>query len=79
MSQANNSLDVNKIDGTSFTYSNVGLDNLDNSEYTLAIIAVDVSSSVSSFKHLLEDAIKNAIQACKYSDRADNLLIKLVT
>ena len=73
------SVDINKINGTSFSYSATNLDNLDNAEYTLATIAVDTSSSVHSYKYQMEQAIKAIIQACKTSDRADNLLVRVTT
>jgi len=62
-----------------FQFSGASLDNLESSEYTLATIAVDVSSSVYGFKQELEDTIKTVIESCKKSPRSENLLIRLVT
>lgn len=73
------SVDTQKIDGASFSYSATGIQHLGATEYTLATIAVDTSSSVSGFKSELENAIKITIQALKNNDRADNLLVRLIS
>lgn len=67
--------------GQSFGYSAVDIDALCKSgttEYTLVTIAVDESSSVSSFRQEMIDCIKKAIEACKLSPRSDYLLVRLV-
>ncbi len=71
-------MNVNSIDGTSYAYSATGIDHLGATEYTLATIIVDCSTSVSHFKNELEQAIKTVIQSCKTSPRADNLLVRLI-
>jgi hypothetical protein len=48
------------------------------SEYTLVSIVMDVSPSVTPFLNDLTRAIQSIIGACKYSPRADNLLVRLV-
>ena len=55
------------------------LQNLGAAEYTLATIVNDVSGSVASFRAEMEAALREIIGACKYSPRADNLLVRLVT
>ena len=44
----------------------------------MVTIAVDTSGSVSPFKDDLEKCIIAAINSCKYSPRADNLMVRLV-
>lgn len=61
-----------------FKYSAVGIDKLGASEYTLATIVIDVSGSVGGFLAEMTAALKEIINACKYSPRADNLMIRLV-
>jgi uncharacterized protein YegL len=72
-------MEQNNIKGTSFTYSATKMDNLGASEYTLVTIVVDRSGSVSGFKTELEKCIQEIVKSCKYSPRADNLMIRLVT
>ncbi len=63
----------------SYGFSATKLDNLGASEYTLVSIIVDESGSVSYFKSDLEKCLKEAVLACKYSPRANNLMIRVVT
>lgn len=64
---------------SNFHFSGVTLDSLAASEYTLATIVVDISSSVLSFKKELEDCIKTVVTSCKKSPRSENLLVRLIT
>lgn len=61
-----------------FGFSASKIDNLGSSEYTLVNILVDASGSVSGFAKEMENAIKEVIQACLLSPRADSLMIRLV-
>jgi len=61
-----------------FGFSAMPLDNLGASEYTLVGIAVDTSGSISGFDKAMEEAIKNVIEACRKSPRADNLLMRVI-
>lgn len=61
---------------SNFTFSAQKADSLQASEYTIVGIAVDVSSSVYSFKSDLEKAYKTIIGACRKNPKADNLLIR---
>ncbi len=60
-----------------YGFSATKIDNLGASEYTLASVVVDVSSSVASFASDLTKAVKEVVRACKYSPRADNLMIRV--
>jgi uncharacterized protein YegL len=72
-------LEQHNLPTGSFGYSAVKLDELGATEYTLVDLVVDVSSSVYSFKSEMEDSIKQIINACKRSPRADNLMIRVIT
>ncbi|BDI28041.1 hypothetical protein CCAX7_000920 [Capsulimonas corticalis] len=61
-----------------YGYSATRIDNLGATEYTLVSIVVDASSSVAGFQVELEKTLKGIVQACQYSPRADNLLLRLV-
>jgi uncharacterized protein YegL len=61
-----------------FGYSAVGIKDLGATEYTLATIVCDRSGSVAAFQKELEKCIKEIVSACKYSKRADNLMVRLV-
>lgn len=64
---------------TSFTYSATRLADLGATEYTLATIMVDVSGSVGAFQGEMEACLQEVIKACKYSPRADNLMLRVLT
>ncbi len=68
-----------KLPTGSYGYSAVKLDSLGASEYTIVTLAVDVSGSVAGYKSQLESTIREVVNACKLSPRADNLMIRLVT
>jgi uncharacterized protein YegL len=61
-----------------YGFSATRLEDLGATEYTLVTICCDASSSVYGFKTDLEKALKEIINSCKYSPRADNLMIRLV-
>lgn len=61
-----------------FGFSAVGLDDLDASEYTLVTIVADRSGSTQGFQQAMEKVLKELAKACVRSDRADNLMIRLV-
>lgn len=78
MPQIDNTLENHKVQGGTFNYSATRLTELGATEYTLVNIVNDVSGSVAGFKDEMEEALKEAIQSCKYSPRADNLMIRHV-
>lgn len=79
MKLTDNNLEQHKLPVGSYGFSAAKIDDLGASEYTLVTIVQDASGSVSAFKSDMEECIKNIVKACKYSDRADNLLLRLVT
>lgn len=64
--------------GGAFRFSAVRPDNLGATEYTLVVIAVDNSGSVSMFHKELNDCLKAAVESCQKSPRAENLLIRVI-
>lgn len=61
-----------------YGYSATRIGDLGATEYTLATVICDVSGSTSPFVSEMEAAIKRIVRACKYSPRADNLLLRIV-
>lgn len=61
-----------------FTFSAVKPENLGASEYTLVTIVCDVSSSVYPFANELLQTVKKIIEACKKSERSENLMIRFI-
>ena len=64
-----------KVPGTNFTFSAQKLSQLGASEYTLIGIAVDHSGSTHGFADVLEKALKTVVDACRFSPRADFLML----
>ena len=62
-----------------YGFSATRLDDLGATEYTLVTIVCDASPSVSGFVKEMEKALVEIVKACKFSPRADNLMIRLVT
>lgn len=60
-----------------FEFSGVEIDELEASEYTLAVVLVDETGSVSGFEQELEKCIKATVDACKKSPRSENLLMRV--
>lgn len=63
----------------SFGYSALPPVALDDSEYTLVTMVVDVTGSVTPFKTELLEMVRSVVGACKKNPRSENLLIRLVT
>lgn len=68
-----------KLNVGHYGFSATRLEDLGASEYTLATIIVDDSSSIEDFRNEMETCVKNAVEACKKSPRADNLMIRVCT
>jgi uncharacterized protein YegL len=71
-------LDHVALPNSHYGYSATRLDDLGATEYTIATIVADISGSTAAFNGDMETAITRIVQACKYSPRADNLLLRLV-
>lgn len=72
-------MEEQKIGGSNFSFSAKRIDDLGATEYTLVLVAVDVSGSVAPFKGEIEAALKEAVQSCRRSPRADNLMLRVIT
>jgi hypothetical protein len=68
-----------QIAGSSMQFSAIRSEELEATEYTLVTIVVDISASVTNFADDLLKALKEAINSCKKSPRAENLLLRVVT
>jgi uncharacterized protein YegL len=80
MNDNNNSSIMNTmLTQSNFKFSAVDVGALTSSEYTLVNIALDMSGSVGTYYKELTEAITTIIQACKKSDRAENLMIRIAT
>jgi len=62
-----------------FAFSGKRIDELEASEYTLVNIALDVSSSVYSFKDDLEKAYKEIIASCRKIPTSESILVRAST
>src|SRR5215468_4112811 len=72
-------LDQINLPNSHYGYTATRLDELGATEYTIATIIADVSGSTAAFTFEMESAITKIVQACKFSPRADNLLLRLIT
>ena len=68
-------LESRKIPLGKYGYTAARIDDLGASEFTLVVLISDVSSSVADFQTTLESCIKEILQGCEKSPRADNLLV----
>lgn len=68
-----------ETDESNFHFSGEAINKLGASEYTLVNIVVDMSGSVSAYRSELTECIKTIVSSCKYSQRAENLMIRLTT
>jgi len=71
-------LDQVNLPNSHYGYSATRLEELGATEYTIATIVADVSGSTAAFAFDMEAAIARIVQACKFSPRADNVLLRLV-
>ena len=62
-----------------YGFSAVPTDDLGATEYTLALVVADVSSSVHNFRDEIEACVKRIVGACRDAPRADNLMLRVVT
>jgi uncharacterized protein YegL len=62
--------------GNNFKFSAIKTEHLGASEYTLVNIGVDITGSVSGFEKELKQCLIAAVESCRKSPRADNLLLR---
>jgi len=63
---------------SNFGFSAVNVNELEATEYTLVTVALDTSSSVTSFEKEMEKCLGTVVDACRKSPRSDNLLLRLL-
>jgi uncharacterized protein YegL len=61
-----------------FKFSAIRIEHLGATEYTLVTIAIDVTGSTSSFAAELKRSLITAVESCKKSPRAANLLLRVI-
>ena len=71
-------LDVNNLPNSHYGYSATRIQQLGATEYTIVTVVCDTSGSTLGFALEMEAAIAKIVESCKYSSRADNLLLRLV-
>lgn len=79
MPKFNDNLENRKVPGTHFGYTGTRLGDLTGAtEYTLVAIVLDESGSTSTFKSEMEKCIMEVVKSCRYSPRADNMMLRLL-
>ena len=82
MKLTENNLEQHKLATGQYGFSATKLDDLSAagaSEYTLVSIVADRSGSTVAFRAEMENCIKSVVKSCKFSERADNLMLRLTT
>lgn len=66
---------------SNYQFSAIKIDELGSSEYTLATILVDTSSSLFGQEKELENMVKAAVEACQHDNnpRSENMMLRLVS
>jgi hypothetical protein len=75
---ADQNQETKTVGGSHFKFSAAKIESLGASEYTIATVVVDVSGSVYPFGADIEAALKQTVQSCRKSPRADNLMLRVV-
>lgn len=79
MPKFNETMESRKVPGTHFGYTGTRLADLAGAtEYTLCSIVLDESGSTAGFAKDMENVMKEIVKACRYSPRADNLMLRVV-
>lgn len=71
-------LESHTLQTSHYGFSAENLNNLGATEYTLVTVVTDSSSSVSGFAKEIEQCLKSIFKACRFSPRADNLMMRVV-
>lgn len=74
----NADLETQKLPTGNYQFSAQRIKDLGATEYTLASVVVDVSGSTEPFRPEMTECLKKILEACKYSPRADNLMLRLL-
>ncbi len=79
MPKLNDDLEQFNLPTGHYGFSGTRLGDLGACEFTICQIVVDISGSVEHFSKEMEKCLKDVIQSCQYSPRADNLMVRLTT
>ena len=71
-------MQTHQIGGSTFQFSAARIENLGASEYTLVVVAVDVSSSLGGLGGDLDKLLGAIVEACRKSPRADNIMLRVL-
>lgn len=71
-------MDRHDIAGSNYGFSAKRIDTLGATEYTLGLLLVDVSASVSPHQKSIEKTVREVVRACRHNPRADNMMLRLV-
>lgn len=72
-------MEIGAVGGAqAFKFSATRIANLGATEYTLVTIAVDITGSTSPFADELRKCLVAAVESCKRSPRANNLLLRVI-
>lgn len=63
---------------SNYSFTAPSINSLGATEYTLATVVLDISSSVYNYRDDLEACLKTIVDACKKSPRAENLMLRVV-
>jgi hypothetical protein len=71
-------MEQHHIGGSNFQFSAKRIDELGATEYTLAVLIIDRSGSVAGFEKDINKVCATAVQGCRKSPRADNLMLMVI-
>lgn len=71
-------LETHALRTSHYGFSAENLNHLGATEYTLVTVVADTSSSVTGFANDIEETLKSVLKSCKFSPRADNLMVRVV-
>lgn len=72
-------MEISTVGGAqAFKFSAIRIANLGATEYTLVTVAVDVTGSTEPFSDELRKCLVAAVESCKKSPRANNLLLRVI-
>lgn len=67
------------IPGSKFQFSAVRPEDLEETEYTLVTVALDMSGSVGGYENDILDCLKTIVDACQKNQRSENLMLRVLT
>lgn len=71
-------MEEHRVGNSNFTFEGTRIEQLGATKYTLVTIAIDVTGSTSGFADELRQTLVNAVEGCRKSPMAENLLVRAV-